>query len=512
MGRYNWRTRKYEHSNPDDIEKIDDAIKNLREQRQISNERVAMGQEDKGERNYRPRAPGKQQARLRGASEDEELAVGLMKNVIPREKRKENDFETPANKQPKTSAPDQSVSNLPSKAQAEGTMAKRQLFEDDVEMEEEPMSLASRSVGTQTSNSQNQMQKVRVIPRQPEMGPITEQRTVCLPLTFYLSLNQLNQKSAVCLRIRMNNHYDILKNTTLTAQVVNTGRNKGVSNDYAFELPYNTDTTTSLNGPELIPFPTTVKGTVGSSATTSSSGTHDTAELRPAWRRYYDRVWSAYANYKTEYKISILNAANHTKDLSKVQLLTKQEQYTQSTGASRLIPSDAPLAEALTWGLTKHNIDPRNVNSETSDFTVIEGVWTPMKAEQLNVFNDEDKKVWFPSDNENPLMTEDLTILAYKHDMYPVAPRVIRTHETQETYNHSNSEQSAYTKQWMDKGTSNINLKIDLKYYVVYKDLKREWRYPRYTDNDAAALNVHDQYQKPRVPEYVPNSSPNNAL
>jgi hypothetical protein len=361
----------------------------------------------------------------------------------------------------------------------------------------------------------NQMQRVKVIPRNPELHPMTEQRTCVLPVTFYLSMNMLDHKAPVALKLRLNNHFDILKNSTLTAQAVNTSRNKGLSNDYAFQLPFLNDSTGSQNGNELIPFPCTVIGSTAATATTSSHGVHSTAELRPALRTYYERVWRAYANYKTEYKISIINGNNQIEDLQRVKLFTKLEQYTTTqagAGNAALIPQDRPLNEALKWGLTEHNINPRNVNTDSSDYTIIDGVWTPVKAQQLNVFNDEDKKVWIKSDGENATLVEDLTILGYKHDMFPVAPRVTRDHEYGTEYNAAGTTVSGRFQQFTAKGASCINLKIELKYYCVYKDLYRKIRYPVYTDTDDVLFSVHDLYQKPRLPEYVPNTSPNNTM
>jgi hypothetical protein len=415
----------------------------------------------------------------------------------------------------KRTRPDLSVSNLPDKEQATGTMARRELFPNDEEPEDEPMDLALRGTKEGVAATMNQMQRVKVIPRNPELHPLTEQRTCVLPVTFYLSMNMLNHKTPVPLKIRVNNHYDILKNSTLTAQVVNTSRNRGLSNDYAFQLPFLNDSTGSMNGPELIPFPCTVVGTTAATATTSSHGNHVVDEFRPAMRTYYDRVWRAYANYKTEYKISILNAHNHLEDLQNVKLLTKLEQYTSTqagTGNTGLIPQDRPLDQAMKWGLTEHNIEPRNVNTNSSDYTIINGTWTPMKAQQLNVFNDEDKKVWIAAGAENGLVVEDLTILGYKHDMFPVAPRVTRDHEYGTEYNADGTTVSKRFQQFTPYGAACINLKVELKYYCVYKDLKRDIRYQHYGDEDRSLMMLHDLYQKPRNPEYVPNTSPNNTL
>lgn len=498
-----------------------------------------MGQEDKEQRGYRPRAPGKEKLRrfddnrepraLKDITMEKEKTrpTGKAERAAIIEQRRKGEQDTPTitpqevtpvtNK--RAAETSLSVSNLRDKKQAKptNTALAARLRTDIMEIDDgEPEQQGFMALGAPdggTSGSLGRMQRVQVIPRQPELLPWTEQRTACLPLTMYFSLNMMDHKAPVVMKIRLNNHYDILKNSTLTAQTVNTGRSKGLSNDFALTLPFHTDTTGIQNGSELIPFPCTVRGSTASTATTSSFGTHNASELRPAGRTYYDRVWKAYANYKTEYKITVLNAAGSMHDLEHVTLLSKLERYTTSTGSDRLIPQDAPLNEARKWGLTEHRIEPRNVNTQTSDYTIIDGVWTPTKPQQLNVFNDEDIKVWQVAGNECAGgHVDDLTILGYKHDMFPVAPRVIRSHETEETYSHADNTQTSYTKQWVKTSKPCINIRVDLKYYVVYKDLVRAIRYPKYTDNDECMLAIHDQYQKPRTPEYVPNTSPNNTL
>lgn len=475
MGRYNWRTKKYEHSDPNDIHKIASAIAGIEEKRRESNERVAMGQEDKDV--LAPDITGKKRLRTASDDGDEERDVLDIDDKVMED--------TPTMRQIEAEKP-LSVSNLPDKQQATGEMARRELFKDE-DGDDVMGPMALKSSGTQTTDgTMNLMQRVKVIPRNPELHPWTEQRTCVLPVTFYLSMNMLNHKEPVKLKIRVNNHYDILKNSTLVKQTVNTERARGLSNDYAYQLPFHGHHDGSMNGNELIPFPCTVKGSNAETSTESSHGTHNAAELRPAMRTY----------------------------LQNVKLLSKLEQYTsvqEAAGTVGLIPTDKPLDQALKWGLTEHNIHPRNVNTENSDYVIIDGTWTPMKAQQLNVFNDEDKKVWIPAADQNPSLVEDLTILAYKHDMFPVAPRVTRSYKVGETtvaVGESSAIESSY-RQFHRYGSPCINLKIELKYYCVYKDLKRDLRYPHYTDTDRSVATLHDLFQKPRLPEYVPNSSPN---
>lgn len=120
MGRYNWRTKKYEHSDPNDIHKIASAIAGIEEKRRESNERVAMGQEDKDV--LAPDITGKKRLRTASDDGDEERDVLDIDDKVMED--------TPTMRQIEAEKP-LSVSNLPDKQQATGEMARRELFKDE---------------------------------------------------------------------------------------------------------------------------------------------------------------------------------------------------------------------------------------------------------------------------------------------------------------------------------------------------------------------------------------------
>ena len=473
--KWNWRERKFETIDPNAIHDIDDAIQKLRDDQ-----------------------------------ESTEMAVDIVRSLRGSEETKSE--ETPdvqaAERQPL------SVSNLQDKQQVEDNtrnMSVKRKLNMDEEPTDEPMMLAASSETGQPS-SVNQAQRVPVIPRQIEMGPFTEQRTVCLPITFYLSMNRLEQTSPVALRIRLNNHFNILKDQTLTAQTIESARAKGVSNDYAMRLPYAKDFLGTNNDSFLVPFPTTVVGATAATATTSSFGTVPDANLVPKYRGYYNTNWQAYANYKTDYKITILNAAEQRADLQHVKLFTTTTQYTASTGMSGNLPPEGTLADVMQFpNFTEHNVAPRNVNTESSDYVVIKGTWTPASVKKLNVFNDEDIKTWYSKLGENDLVTEQLHIWAYKHDMFPVGPRATTNYFTGSTGTITPETTNGYTGDFIPRGNTHINLKVELKYYVVYKDLERNVRYTRENDANNTLLQINDLKQTPRVREFVPNNTANTS-
>ena len=222
--------------------------------------------------------------------------------------------------------------------------------------------------------------------RTPEYNPFTECRTAKLPCTFYLSINYLNHASpngnGNPLRIRLNSPYDILKGTTLTKQTVSTTRARGISNDYALFRAGNIN---QDNAARLIPFPVSIHGPTAATDTESSYGDLTNADsITPAFRPYYFRNWQAWAPLSTNYRVTILNAANQEQDLASVKLFSVKEQYTSNQGESgNLIPTGANVAisDIINWpNVVEHNIDPRNMNTSSSDYVVMEGTWTPNRS------------------------------------------------------------------------------------------------------------------------------------
>lgn len=446
--------------------------------------------------------------------EDMELAAQVARDVNPPTEAPSTNA-TP-NMQRATSE-DHSVSNLPGKGERRPanptTMSSRRRLNmgeaEGGEGGDDPMmgnALVAFNANGATEASMSQIQKIPVIPRQPELGIFTEQRTACLPVTIYLSMNQLATSAPVAMRIRLNNHVNILEKTTLTKQTVNTERARGVSNDYAVRFPH-----TLTNWTHLVPFPHTVVGATAPTATESSFGAINDDAVAPAWRAFYHGCWQAYSNYKTEYKITILNAANDKEDLSHVKLFSKTERYTASTGESgNLIPRDAPIGDMLQWGATQHSIHPRNVNTESSDYTVIDGVWTPNSVKQLNVFNDEDVKTWYATGTsaapaQNDKVFDHLTVMAYNHDMYPIAPR----QPENAIVGSESGDGGRDFRELKTPSQTSINMRIDLKYYVVFKDLARHLRYPKYNDSNVTLLTVDNIKQYPREQELVPIDTAN---
>jgi hypothetical protein len=409
-----------------------------------------------------------------------------------------------------SSQPNLTATRHPRLKAARETRAARQLNMDG-SGDNEPMAVRGSE---EPAGVGMMMQKVQPIYRQPEFNVFTETRTVRCPVTFYLSMNRLNHAVPVSLKLRLNMPYDIMKDNTLQVQTVNQPRAQGLSNDYALRRHNNSQE----NGSYLIPFPTTVVGdTAAIVAATSSHGTVSPDRLYPANRNFYFRNWQAWTPLSTDYRITILNAAESIDDLQHCKLFTTMEQYTANNGFDDQVPTAQPLSDVLNYPfMTQHTVDPRNVNTSTSDYVLISGTWTPTSIPKRNVFNDQDIKIWNktggavgPIPEMDPLVQEQLTILAYKHELFPVAPRTDQELETAR-FDQSGAPVTKQFDRW-PQGATNINLRIDLSYVVQVRDLPRYLRYVNANTADSALFYMNDLKQMPRIREFIGTGNPSNV-
>lgn len=441
--------------------------------------------------------------------------------------------QTPASQS--TSQPNLTATRQPNPASTNVVQSARRSLNMEGDNGDVPMA-AARAEGAPARNGTAKMVTMPMY-REPEYNPLTETRTCKLPLTMYLSLNRLNHMrpngNAEPLRLRLNSPYDILKGVTLQTQVISTSRAEGISNDYAMSLK---GTDVYENGPYLIPFPTTIVGSTPATETQSSYGSltlHDA--VKPANRAYYFRNWTAWAPLKTDYKITILNAANQEQDLSQVKFFTTKEQYTSVQGQSGSLVPMAPLEAALRFpNLTEHNVHPRNMNTNSSDYVVMSGSWTPNSIRTLNVFNEEDVRVWNQTGlgagipEMDPMNYECLTIMAYKHDMFPVAPRKDIEFEVSTTTTDvlgpvtwsgdplvpqpaTFVSKTGITRSYLQENRPNLNLKIEMEFTVQVRDLGRNRRYLLNSDSlDTPLFVLGDLLQSPNTRELVPSTNHND--
>ena len=135
----------------------------------------------------------------------------------------------------------------------------------------------------------------------PELGVLTETRTVFLPFEFGVSFNKIGKTiGGNVLKIRMNAPYNILKDTVFVAQTESAAAESGVSNCQA--TAYQTTT-----GSELYEFQQTFEGLTGQSASSTGSGSLTDTSTNPAWRAWYQELYDAYHTIETQYEIILTN-------------------------------------------------------------------------------------------------------------------------------------------------------------------------------------------------------------
>lgn len=298
-----------------------------------------------------------------------------------------------------------------------------------------------------------------------ELGVFTETRTAILPVTFYFSMNVLNATTPTEVRIRLNVPYNILAGNTFVTQTESATRTAGLSFDAAPNSNSNLST--------LVPFPTALTGSIGSTTTTSGAGTVNDADLYPAWIKWYEKAYESYHNMMTEYKITI--RAGGSNSSTEAVVYEQMDAYTSSS-TGNVIPTGATKYYWDTWKRIKHHkIAPKQLANGEDYTKVIQGVWKPGMIHH-NTVNSTDIKTWYPTGAEpgspNPAWVEQIVLAAFLAENAPISSTTL----------------------------SQLNVKVQLRYHVQFKDLKVNVRYPISTNTDINFIVPDDILQKPNTP------------
>ena len=119
-----------------------------------------------------------------------------------------------------------------------------------------------------------------------ELGIFTETRTAILPVTYYMSFNQLSLHTPQVLKIRLNVPYNILADNTFVVQTAGAARAAGLSFDGA--PPAGTSTN------PLVSYDTLIAGSTAATNTTSGGGTVSAKGVFPAWLAWYEKIYESY--------------------------------------------------------------------------------------------------------------------------------------------------------------------------------------------------------------------------
>jgi hypothetical protein len=295
--------------------------------------------------------------------------------------------------------------------------------------------------------------------------------TVTLPLTFYLSANNIEKNVPVLLVLGLNSPYNILGDNQLAAQTINNDKVFGLSNCNSRDL--NTDNFSSFTATNN--FPVVIKGSTPKTTTQTSSNYVTDANCRPARRSYYEKVYEFYTTLGCTYSIEMESLADdpcfHASCFYQNDTVT-----TGSTGD--VMPKNRSIQYYRTYPGVKEVRLERKTGSNYTNMSFrnkIQGSWRPGTLHH-NVKNTEDVKTWnavgaVPANGHR----ETLSLL--------------------------------FMSDWQSQSSTEncVNLKIFMEWTVQFKDLRNAFRYP-FAGDATQNLLVYpaDFLQVPFTTETVP--------
>lgn len=298
-----------------------------------------------------------------------------------------------------------------------------------------------------------------------ETGCFTETRTAILPVTYYFSMSGPTRSSPLLARLRMNCPYDILVGNTFANQTEGAPRTAGISFD---QHP-----NSSTNPAPLATFPTALTGSTAATTLTSGGGTVGDANLYPAWRKWYEKAYESYHTISTDYRITIRNA--NTGSTADTAVYHEFDAYTSSS-TGNVIPDTTSQFYWDTWKrIRSDKVAPKQLANGEEYVKVIQGTWRPGMV-MHNVVNSTDIKTWYPTGaapgTPNPIWVEQLVLAIFLGENTPIS-----------TVN------TAF----------GVNVKVELRFHVQFKDLRRELRYPISADTDTNFVVPDDVLQVPNT-------------
>nr|QTE03856.1 MAG: capsid protein [Grus japonensis parvo-like hybrid virus]QTE03859.1 MAG: capsid protein [Grus japonensis parvo-like hybrid virus] len=184
---------------------------------------------------------------------------------------------------------------------------------------------------------------------------------------------------------------------------------------------------------------------------------------KPWWRDYWYNIYEYYTVLKCHYEIIIDNPiANGNALNASVIIGTQFDSYSDTASSVGNVMPITPLVEAMSYkGIRWEKVDsqsPNETSGRDNNRTVISGTWMPGMTKR-NIVNDGDVKTWTKTDGTIPNLKEIMTVNFWRH---PLA-------QSNTTGN-----------------TVGVNVQMNLKYVVQFKDLKLQARYPTsaITDQD----------------------------
>lgn len=263
---------------------------------------------------------------------------------------------------------------------------------------------------------------------------LQETHTTIIPWTGWITGVGMEEGGPLKLEVRMNSIFDMIINGLTTPPAVGAV--------YATKGFYATSITSDAKRSALT-YPQTYSG-----ATTE----------QPAWRNYWCNLYDYYTVVGCEYKFTIMNPSESRNN--SIICGTQFDTYTDVGGQAQNIMPNTRLAEVMSYKNIKWDIIESDALANAKSVVVIQGTYKPGQAKR-NIINDGDTKTWIwtgsagaaPSGTPNkiPNMKENITLCFWRA---PLAA--------------NSNGQFAY----------GVNIQMELKYLVQFKDLREQARYP----------------------------------
>jgi len=321
----------------------------------------------------------------------------------------------------------------------------------------------------------------------PEFGFLTNTRTSIQRYSAYLSVNKLGQATPETFALIMNNNYSFIRCALVQQNVPNPVRasatsgsdvysdrwalrQAGVSNDKANDKWFDgygieREKATGVNYCQLLQFPWTETGLTAGGTNPKSNTYGNLITGNPAWRNYYERVYSMKHVMQCKWKLTMLSGHTNT-TVPRVKVVYNTETLTAAGNAS-VLPTNRPFRDVVTWpGLKTVSVKPKTEEPIQNDFTIASGIWKYTDSSKNREVIDEDQvKVWYPTETADftPLWEEYVRFLFYADE-------------------------------FSDQSQPCINIRIDLEWTIQYKDPKAAYVYPL-SSNTTAMLQVNDMLQ-----------------
>ena len=301
----------------------------------------------------------------------------------------------------------------------------------------------------------------------PPTYGLQETHTTILPWTGYVTAAGLDKQTPLQLPIRLNAIGDMLPITVVASPA--RGTNHATKR---FETrPVDANGWTQSNYPSTL-----------------AAGTDNTE--RPAWRDYWCAIYEYYTVLGCEYEIVIENPLNVP--LTQPALSSSTVLTTPSTGPIlTVIPggwanTDCVAAVQVDTysdnAGASGNVMPQALYTEVRSFknikwypikgggrkTVIRGTYSPGDAKR-NVANDGDVKTWTSTAapaSTLPTLKEFLTVNLWKDPFFNASYADVHAPDTSNVSNTASERPGV------------LNMEINLKYIVQFKDLRTQPRYP----------------------------------